>query len=251
MDITTHGGGGRVGETVEEALRRLQSEPALPALGPEAVTPAAREARWMARFARLLSAPIQLERRESVDDAPVWVRSSDPQTVAQALGARPLAPVEVPSGPAAEDALVERLSRWWKPVAVVAASVALVVTVAMFRALAPHASAAAPSDLPSDPVYLAEVSQEIQSRCVTWQQELHDAEELLASSNLEPVRMTLRADDVFAGTRHRPQLLIEGTLKDAEAPSPLRLPARGELAVRKFHDRNARGGVTRVIEASW
>lgn len=191
MDITSHGAGGPVGETVAEALARL--------------TPPAQ-------------APVPL---------------------AEALARSPEKGVE--------DLLAERVLRWWKPVA--AGGISLVV---LFTAISVRSwSSGPPEATGSDAAYLAEIGREIESRCVTWQGHLQEAEGLLASANLEPVRLSLRASDPFAGARKRPRLYVEGALKSAESPSPLRLPPRGGLTVRKFHDRSSRGTVTRVIEAGW
>lgn len=193
MELSSHGCGGPVGETVAEALARLTPPP------------------------------------------------EAPRSVASAL-AEP--PAKQP-----EDLLAERVLRWWKPVAGVGAALLMMFTVVSVRSLS--GGTAEPRDLPSDAAYLAEIGREIESRCVTWQNQLHEAESLLAAANLEPMRISLRASDPFAGARKRPRLYVEGALKTAGSPSPLRLPPRGGLTVRKFHDRNARGTVTRVIEAGW
>lgn len=293
-----------VGETVEQALRRMQPEPATPAQAPRANP----EARWVARLAKLLAEPINLEallvgpQEPDGSVAAVWVRRDTPQTVEEALGQMQAPPPPPPSpsiaammpmvvaevlpnlpmviprpfaraadpepGPAPragddvspEDALIEKLAGIWKWVAAGVVLVLVMVVSLMVRAMiprgAPQQARTQPAvELPTDAAYLAEISQEIESRCTTWSQELRDVEEMLTAANMEPVRLTLRADDVFAGTRARPRLLAEGRLRDPEAASPLRPQPHGGLTVRRFHDRPLDavrgGGVLRTIEATW
>jgi hypothetical protein len=287
-----------VGETVEQALRRAQSE--------ASASPASRgnpEARWVARLAKLLSEPINLEamlvgpQEPDGSTAAVWVRRDTPQTVEQALGQMhvpppsPTSPAMMPmvvaevlpqypaviprpqpadeapprsatpgADAAPEDAWVERLAGMWKWIAAGLVVLLLMLVSLLVRAMIPRrvpaaARAAPAAELPSDAAYLAEIAQEIEGRCTTWSQELRDVEDLLTAANMDPVRLTLRADDVFAGTRARPRLLAEGRLRDPESPSPLRPQPHGGLTVKRFHDRpldGARGGaVLRTIEASW
>jgi hypothetical protein len=106
-----------------------------------------------------------------------------------------------------------------------------------------------------DSEYLAGLAGDIRARCTTWERELREAEEILSWSGVDPVRLTLRASDVFAGSRSSPRLLIEGRVRDPAAPFPLKQRHGARYAVRKFHDRAAEaaegGGTIRTIEVSW
>ena len=297
IDMEESGMAARIGETVAEALRRLEPEmdPAL-ATGPVAVSREAREARWVARLAHLLAKPIAFERilngppDASGDPTPVWVRDGEPRTVEQVLKATavPLSmalpasitqpssiaqppsmaqpasmalPATVPVVTRAEpdeerlfgEEPLPHMTRSWRPVTVVAGCVMLLALVALVRAIVPRGARAPAVELPTDAEYQTELSREIEDRCVTWQAELKDAQALIAAANIEPVRLTLRTDDVFSGTRNRPRLLVEGKLRDPESASPLRQAPRGGLTVRTYHDRQLDGGrgVLRTIEASF
>lgn len=222
MSVDEHGGGGRIGETVAEALQRLATG----------------------------------------HGAPVWVVPPDARTVEQALSSmqapspaevRPQSLLTMPDDEP-EVLLVERLVRLWKPLALIAASVSLVVTMSVLRIVKARAAAPRPAVAAApltDAEYLAEVAREIDGRCVAWKSELADVDELLSAAEVDPAHVQLHADDVFAGSPQRPRALLEGALKNATAPSPLHLASAGGLNVRKFHDATVRGTATRVIVATW
>ena len=118
-------------------------------------------------------------------------------------------------------------------------------------ASAPRAARAETADAGGDADYLAELGEQVERRSTTWTRELADAEQLIADSGVEPRRVLLRADDVFAGARSRPRCEIEGTVRDGGTSLPP--SSAGALTVRRYGDRTSEDGAStvRTLDAYW